>query len=209
MRTGASALVIVFARAPIAGAVKTRLVPRLGAYGAARLQRRLIRSALRSASAAVANVELHTTRSHAWLRALGVPLRLQRGADLGERMHYALRTAQRRHRAVVLIGSDAPELSPADIGRAVRWLRGATDVVLAPAEDGGYALIGARKIREGVFAGTQWGGARVLEQARRNLEHSGLRYRCLRTVWDVDRPPDLERLRSLRFSSASRPRARR
>lgn len=209
MRTAASALVIVFARAPVAGAVKTRLVPRLGADGAARLQRRLIRSALRTASAAVANVELHTTRTHAWLRTLGLPLRVQRGADLGARMYRALRVALRRHRAVVLIGSDAPELAPADIGRAVRLLRGAADVVLVPAEDGGYALIGARKIREGVFADTQWGGARVLEQARRNLEQSGLRYRCLRTVWDVDRPQDLERLRSLRFSSASRPRARR
>lgn len=208
MRTGASALVIVFARAPVAGAVKTRLVPRLGEEGAARLQRRLIRSALRTVSA-VGDAELHTTRNHAWLRALGVPLRMQRGADLGARMYRALSVALRRHRAVVLIGSDAPELAPADIERALRWLRGTADVVLAPAEDGGYALIGARKIRESVFADTQWGGARVLEQARRNLERSGLRYRCLRTVWDVDRPQDLERLRSLRFSSASPPRARR
>ena len=208
MRTGASALVIVFAKAPVAGAVKTRLVPRLGADGAARLQRRLIRAALAAASG-VARVELHATRSHAWLRALGVPVRVQRGADLGERMFRALRGPLRRHRAVVLIGSDAPELKRDDIQRALRLLRGAADVVLAPAEDGGYALIGARRIRESVFGATEWGGPRGLAQALGNLERSGLRYRCLRTVWDVDRPQDLDRLRSLRFSSASRPRARR
>jgi len=208
MRTGASALVIVFARAPVAGAVKTRLIPRIGAEGAARLQRRLIRAALRTA-AAVADVELHATRRHGWLRSLGVPLRLQRGANLGERMHHALRTALRRHRAAVLIGSDAPALQPGDIRKAIRLLRGEVDIVLSPAEDGGYALIGARKVRASVFADTQWGGARVLEQARTNLERAGLRYRCLRPVWDVDRPQDLERLRSLRSFSASRPRARR
>jgi rSAM/selenodomain-associated transferase 1 len=208
MRSGASAVVIVFARAPVAGAVKTRLVPRLGAEGAARLQRRLIRAALRTACA-VTDVELHTTRKHVWLRSLGVPLRLQRGASLGERMHHALRSALRHHRAAILIGSDAPALQAGDIRNAIRLLRGEADIVLAPAQDGGYALIGARKIRASVFADIEWGSARVLEQTRRNLERGGLRYRCLRTVWDVDRPQDLERLRSLRFSSASRPRARR
>src|SRR4051812_36504144 len=89
MPSAARAVVIVFARAPVAGAVKTRLIPRLGAEGAARLQRRLIRAALRTAQA-VGPVELHATRTHAWLRSLRVPLRRQRGRDLGERMYHAL-----------------------------------------------------------------------------------------------------------------------
>ena len=204
MPSGASALVIVFARAPLAGAVKTRLIARLGAEGAAHLQRRLIRAALRTARAA-GKVELHATRPHSWLRTLGVPLRRQRGADLGERMYFALK----QRRRAILIGADAPELRPTDLHRALRWLRGGTDVVLAPAEDGGYALIAARRIDARIFQGVCWGSADVLRQTLLNISKAGLRYRLLRTVWDVDRPGDVARIRWLRSSSASRRGARR
>jgi uncharacterized protein len=203
MRTIADSIVIVFARAPRAGAVKTRLVPRLGPEGAARLQERLIRSALRTAADCGA-LELHTTGRHAWLRTLGVPLRMQRGADLAERMYRALRAALRRHRAVILIGSDAPALTRTHLRQAARWLQGGADIVLTPAEDGGYALIAARRIDPRVFQDVSWGGPDVLAQTLRNMARCGLRYRLLPTVWDVDRPEDMERLRSLRFSSASR-----
>jgi rSAM/selenodomain-associated transferase 1 len=188
-------LIIVFARAPVAGQVKTRLIPRLGPEGAARLQRRLIRAALRTARA-VGRVELHVTRPHSWLHGLGVPLRLQRGRDLGERMYHALRG----HYPTVLIGSDAPALRAADLRRALRLLHGGTDVVLAPAEDGGYALIAARRIDARVFAGIRWGTNDVLARTLDNLRRCGLSYRLLRTVWDVDRPADFNRLRTLRFA---------
>ena len=191
----ADSVIIIFARAPVAGQVKTRLIPRLGADGAARLQRRLIRAALRTARA-VAPVELHPTRPHSWLRGLGVPLRMQRGRDLGERMYRALR----RRRFAVLIGADAPALRSSDLRRALRWLRGGTDVVLAPAEDGGYALIAARRIHAGVFNGIRWGADDVLARTLDNLRRCGLRYRLLRTVWDVDRPIDIDRLPTLRFA---------
>jgi rSAM/selenodomain-associated transferase 1 len=189
--------VIVFARAPVAGYVKTRLIPRLGAQGAARLQRRLIRAALRTARAA-GPVELHVTRPHSWLRGLGVPLRLQRGRDLGERMYHALHA----QRFTVLVGTDAPALRAADLRRALRWLRGGIDVVLAPAEDGGYALIGARRIDARVFEGIRWGADDVLARTLDNLRRCGLRYRLLRTVWDVDRPQDIDRLQSHWFRTA-------
>ena len=203
MRTGARPVVIVFARAPVAGAVKTRLIPRLGAEGAARLQRRLIRTAVRTAQSFGA-IELHATRRHAWLRTLGVPVRVQCGADLGDRMFRALR----RRPGAVLIGSDVPELRARDLERAARLLPG-TDVVLAPAEDGGYALIAARRIDARVFEGVRWGSADVLAQTLLNISKSGLRYRLLRTVWDVDRPHDVDRIRWLRSSSAPPRRARR
>jgi rSAM/selenodomain-associated transferase 1 len=196
MPSAASAVVIVFTRAPVAGVAKTRLIPRLGAEGAARLQRRLIRAALRTARA-VGPVELHVTRPHSWLRGLRVPQRRQRGSDLGERMYRAL-----KHRRAILIGADAPELRPADLHRALRYLQGGTDVVLAPAEDGGYALIAARRIDARIFDGVRWGGADVLAQTLLKISKVGLRYRLLRTVWDVDRPEDLERIRWLRCSSA-------
>ena len=199
----------MFARAPLAGRVKTRLVPRLSPAGAARLHARLIQNAVRIAlEARCGTVELHATAPHRLFRTLGIKIRRQRGRDLGERMHHALREALRRQRQAIIIGADAPALTPADLRRAQRLLRG-TDVVLAPAEDGGYALIGARRASPRIFDDVEWGSARVLAQTVRNLSRAGLSYRLLRTVWDVDRPADLDRFRSRRLSSAARPRARR
>jgi rSAM/selenodomain-associated transferase 1 len=203
-------MVIVFARAPLAGRVKTRLAPRLGAAGAARLHERLIRYAVRTArTARCGPVQMHVTRHHGFFNGLKIEIHLQRGRDLGERMHHALRTALRGHRSAILIGADCPALTAADLRRAARWLKGGADVVLAPAEDGGYALIGARRISPDVFTAVGWGGADVLAQTLANLARARLRHRLLRTVWDVDRPEDLERLRARRFSLASRPDARR
>ena len=188
---------LVFSRAPVPGRVKTRLVPRLGEWRAARLHARLTRHALRIASAARCGpVELHDSAK-------------QRGADLGERMHRALAGALRRHRGAIVIGSDCPALRPCDLARAARWLAGGCDVVLAPAEDGGYVLIGARRISPRLFSGIAWGGPEVYEATVRKLDALGYRWRALRRLWDVDRPEDLARLRWLRFASAARPGARR
>ena len=203
MRRGV--VVIVFARAPIAGAAKTRLIGRLGAWRAAQLHARLVRRALRTALASCcARVELHvtpTTRHRFFARCrdeFGVDVKAQRGADLGERMHGALLVALRRHRAAILIGADCPELRPTDLRRAARLLRGAAEVVIAPAEDGGSALIGARRISAALFDGVAWGGASVLAQTARRLQTSGYHWRALRTVWDLDRPEDLDRFESRR-----------
>ena len=194
-------MIIVFARAPVPGEAKTRLIPRLGAWGAARLHARLVRHALRTARAARCGpVELHLTRPHSLFKGA----RLQRGRDLGERMYRALSKAKK---PAILIGTDCPALAPADLRRAARWLRGGCDVVLAPAEDGGYALIGARRVSRRLFEDIAWSTPRVYAQTVEKLR--GHRWRALRTVWDVDRPEDLERLRSLRFASACPPGARR
>ncbi|HEY6821491.1 MAG TPA: TIGR04282 family arsenosugar biosynthesis glycosyltransferase [Burkholderiales bacterium] len=198
-------MVIVFARAPVSGKAKTRLASRIGAFRAAKLQARMTRQALITAKrAGCGPVELHgAPRAHAFFRLCarqyGVALRSQRGRDLGERMHRALAAALRRYRAAVLIGSDCPELGADDLRRAARSLRGACDVVLAPAEDGGYALIGARAARRGVFHGVAWGEASVYRRTVENLNARALRWRALRTVWDVDRPEDVARLDGLRF----------
>jgi glycosyltransferase A (GT-A) superfamily protein (DUF2064 family) len=189
--------VLVFSRAPVPGRVKTRLVPRLGEWRAARLHARLTAHALRIAAvAACGPVELHDTVK-------------QRGADLGERMHHALAHALRRHRAAIVIGSDCPALHPGDLRRAARLLAGGCDVVLAPAEDGGYVLIGARRVSPRLFSGIDWGSSCVFEQSVARLATLGYRWRALRRLWDVDRPEDLQRLRWLRYASAARPGARR
>lgn len=201
--------ILVFARAPVPGQAKTRLEPRLGAWGAARLQARLTRQALRTALAARSGtVELHGTRRHTLLvqyaRQLRVPFRLQRGGDLGERMHAALSRA----RAAILIGTDCPELRPADLQRAARLLRGPVEVVIAPARDGGYVLIGARRVSAELFAGIEWGGARVYADTVRRLERLRYRWRALREMRDVDLPADLDEVRWLR-SCAGAPRCAR
>ena len=199
-----NAVVIVFARAPARGQAKTRLVPRLGEWGAARLHERLTLAALRTARAARCGpVELHGTARHSFFGGKG-RFRLQRGADLGERMHRAISAGLRRHRAVILMGIDCPALAPRVLQRAARLLRGACDVVLAPAEDGGYALVAAKRVSPGLFEGIAWGGPQVYERTLERLARLGYRWRALRTLWDVDRPQDLERLRSLRLPAALR-----
>lgn len=195
--TNLDVAVLVFARAPVPGRVKTRLVPRLGEFGAARLHARLTAHALRTArTAGCGPVELHDSAK-------------QRGADLGERMHAALRRALRRHRAAILIGTDCPALRPADLRRAARLLAGGCDAVIAPVEDGGYVLIGARRISPRLFAGIEWGSPGVYAATAARLDALAYRWRALRTLWDIDRPEDLERLRALRFASRPLPRARR
>ena len=186
----------MFSKPPVPGEAKTRLIPRLGAWGAARLQLRLTRHALAVARAAQCGpVELHLARRHTLFKHA----RLQRGGDLGARM---ARAFARARRPAILIGSDCPALDPRDIRRAWRHLRGGYDAVVAPAEDGGYALIGLRRALPELFRDMEWGSERVYTETAKRLAR--YRWRALRTVWDVDRPADLERLRSLRFPLARR-----
>ncbi len=197
-----AAALLVLARAPLPGKAKSRLVPRLGAWGAARLQARLTRRTLRTAhEARCGPLELHgapRARQAFFLREarrFGATLHAQRGADLGARMLHALSGALRRHRAAILIGTDCPALRAADLRRATRALAAGHDAVIAPAEDGGYALIGVRRVVPRLFENIAWGEAQVFAQTRLRLESLGWRWKRLRTVWDVDRPEDLERLR--------------
>jgi rSAM/selenodomain-associated transferase 1 len=208
--------VLVFARAPLPGRTKSRLVPTLGEWGAARLQARLTLRALRTAAEARCGpLELHATPRprHAFFersaRAFPSTLHAQRGDDLGARMLNAFRRGLRRYRAVILIGTDCPALRPADLARAARWLAGGCDAVFAPAEDGGYALIGLRRAAPAVFAGIEWGEAGVYAATRERLAALGWRSRALRTVWDVDRPADVVRLRASRLLERRRVTARR
>lgn len=210
----AASAILVFARAPVPGAAKTRLIPRLGEWGAARLQARLTARALRTARATGMHVELYAAPNgnHPFFRHVArteqIRIERQRGEDLGERMRGAFERALRRHRFVVLIGTDCPALVARDLRRAVRLLQGSCDAVIAPAEDGGYGLIALRRVRAEIFQGIEWGGDSVLLETLSTMKALNFTCKLLRTVWDVDRPEDLQRLRSLRFSS-DRPRAAR
>jgi rSAM/selenodomain-associated transferase 1 len=191
----------------VPGQVKTRLVPLLGERGAARLHAQLVERTLRTALAAgFDRVELHCAAgmTGAYFRKIRqrfrIRLRAQGPGNLGDRMYRALR----RHPGAVLIGSDCPALRPADLRAAARALRAGADAVLSPAEDGGYALIGLRRAARKLFAGVEWGSARVMAQTRIRLKRLRWRSKELRTVWDVDRPEDVARLKKSRLLGAVR-----
>jgi len=200
-RAETSVVVIVFAKAPLPGRVKTRLAPLLGPQGAARLQARLIRRALAIARASgCGDVELCCAphRRHEFFercgRIPGVSLTAQGGGDLGARMYRALARGLRTHGAAILIGSDCPALRPGDLRAAARALRDGVDAVFAPTEDGGYALVGASRVSKHLFGRVDWSTASVMRQTQGRLRSLGWRWRELRRVWDVDRPGDYARL---------------
>jgi rSAM/selenodomain-associated transferase 1 len=191
------AALLVFARAPEPGRVKTRLVPLLGEKGAARLHARLVERTLKTARASgISSIDLYCAPGikgnffRKMQKRYKVRLRSQGRGNLGDRMYRAFRS----HSSAVLIGSDCPALKPADLRAAARALREGADAVLAPAEDGGYPLIGLRRVSRRLFDGIAWGGPQVLAQTRRRLKALRWRWRELRTLWDVDRPEDVTRL---------------
>jgi rSAM/selenodomain-associated transferase 1 len=192
---------VVFAKAPEPGKVKTRLIPALCAEGAAALHRRLVRHSLRAAQeAALGPVELWCAPDarHAFFqecaRDFGVTLHSQGDGDLGERMRRAVEAALSRAARAILLGSDIPALSSRYLRDAERALRGNHDVVIGPAEDGGYVLIGLARSDAELFRGVPWGGPEVLKETRLRIAALGWRGLELPALWDADRPEDLERL---------------
>jgi rSAM/selenodomain-associated transferase 1 len=192
--------IAILARAPIAGCAKTRLAPVLGAAGAAALQEALIRRAAQTACAAETGpVTVWTTPDEQHpvfvdLHAqLGVRLACQGGGDLGARMLAAIALA---NGPTLVIGTDCPALAPDHLKLAAQVLCGGDDVVLFPAEDGGYVLIGAHQPIPALFADMPWGGTAVAEETRRRLSALRLSWQEPVTLWDVDRPADLARLRA-------------
>jgi rSAM/selenodomain-associated transferase 1 len=192
--------VAVFAKAPVAGQVKTRLVATLGEAGAAELHASLVRHALFAATlAGVGRVELWCApdETHAFFgecaRDMGARLRRQEGADLGARMAHAFEASLSAGRQLILIGSDCPALTAGGIERAAAALA-SHDAVVTPAEDGGYVLIGLSRRVPGLFDGIEWSTASVMDATRERLRAAGARWLELPALWDVDRPEDYARL---------------
>jgi rSAM/selenodomain-associated transferase 1 len=193
--------VAVLAKAPLPGFAKTRLIPALGAEGAALLQARLVERAVANACAAVIGpVTLWTTpdESHPLFQAIGahfgVALARQGDGDLGTRMLAAMAAA---HTPALVIGTDCPALTSEHLRAAADILRGGADAVVIPTEDGGYALIGMRAPARALFSDMQWSAPGVMEETRRRLSALGLTWQEPVTLWDVDLPEDLERLREI------------
>jgi len=191
--------IAILAKAPIPGFVKTRLIPALGAEGAATFQKALVDRAVEIACAAATGpVTLWaapdaTHAAFANLRARGIGLLQQGNGDLGARMLAALAAPAG---PALVIGTDCPALSADDLRAAAEVLRSGADVVVFPAEDGGYVLIGARRPEAALFADMTWSTPEVMEETRGRLRQAKLTWQEPVTLWDVDLPEDLDRLRS-------------
>ncbi|MGB8856876.1 MAG: TIGR04282 family arsenosugar biosynthesis glycosyltransferase [Burkholderiales bacterium] len=191
---------LVFAKAPHSGKVKTRLIPTLGPEGAAELYEHMLLHALGEASAAdIGPIELWCapdTQDEFFAdcaQQFRLSLHTQQGADLGERMAHALRDALTRARCVILIGSDCPALDAAYLRQAAAALQ-KNNVVIAPADDGGYALIGVSQAVPDIFDAIDWSTARVMAQTRQKLLAQKITFAELPPLWDVDTAEDLRRL---------------
>ncbi len=191
-------LVQVFAKAPEPGRTKTRLIPLLGAEGAAALHARMARDTLQCLTAhpdLAVELWCHPHDHHPFFedcrRRFDVPLFRQRGGELGARMDHALHHGLDRQPHALLVGTDCPGLRADDLLEAGRALQAGADAVLGPALDGGYYLIGLRRPRPRLFRDMPWGSARVLDLTRHRLRQAGLRWHELTPRADVDRPEDL------------------
>ena len=184
-------VLVMFTRYPQPGRAKTRLIPALGADGAAELHRRLTERTLATLRVTGLPVELWVTGApveafQAWL-GHEVPIRSQMAGDLGARMDQASRPGP-----AIVVGSDAPLLAVSHIDQAAALLRDGK-VALGPAEDGGYYLIGLPVPAPQLFHDMPWSTDAVLSETVRRLAADATPYGLLPTLPDLDRPEDLER----------------
>ena len=188
------------AKHPVPGRVKTRLAAALGADTACALYRAFVLDlAERLGGLPYAVTWAYTPPDAPFAELLpGARCRPQHGRDLGERLAAAIADELAEGPGPVLaIGADAPHVPAAPLAEAAAALAGRADVVLGPAADGGYYLIGLRRPAPGLFAGIAWSTAGVLEATRARAEAAGLAVHLLPPGFDIDEVVDLVRLRAL------------
>jgi rSAM/selenodomain-associated transferase 1 len=190
---------IVFARVPRAGQVKTRLAASIGVTAALQVYRDLLESTLQRTRGSRAPIRLlyidgEDLDGHCaeLARRFGMRLERQVGADLGQRMANALEDQLRDARLPVLIGCDLPVIDATYLDAAFDALA-SHDAVFAPAEDGGYGLVGLRRMIPELFFDQPWGSSQVMARARQSLRGAAASWCELDEVWDVDEVCDLER----------------
>lgn len=194
--------IIIMAKAPQPGRCKTRLIPALGADGAAQLASHLLQHTAQTVCAAsVGDVELcaspapdHTdwaqTRQH-------LPAQMhwsdQGEGDLGARMGRAVQRCATRGEWALLIGTDCPSITPALLQTAAEQLA-AHDAVIAPTADGGYALLGLRQYLPSLFADIPWSTPQVAAITQERMASAYWKVATLETLHDIDEPSDLAQL---------------
>ncbi|WP_426417620.1 TIGR04282 family arsenosugar biosynthesis glycosyltransferase [Aestuariirhabdus sp. LZHN29] len=190
---------LLFAKPPVRGQVKTRLISQLGAGVATDIHRRLLSDTamtLTRCSGVQLQLWMGFDEGHSAFSApvfSGWSRHLQVDGGLGERMEAAIACALKSYETVVVVGSDCPVLTPAYIESAFIALEQQAPVVFGPAEDGGYVLLGLRENTPALFRNIDWGSERVMQQSRERLQALAMPWVELDTLWDVDRPQDVMR----------------
>ncbi len=200
---------IIFTRYPTPVKVKTRLIPAVGSEGAALFHRQMTINAV-DQSRKVLNYLPVTIAVHFdgdnyrqmsdWL-GTDLVYHSQGTGDVGERMARSFATACQHNSAVVLMGTDCPELTTDMIAQAFDLLQSARDLVLGAAVDGGYYLIGMREYHPELFVNIDWSTDRVLQQTVAIANRLNLALGYLPTLTDIDRPADIPILTQMRLES--------
>ncbi len=197
-------VILVFAKAPVAGQVNTRLIPDIGIEAATCLQETLIHQRLASLQlAGLCDVILMCSPddSHAVFRdceqRYSVILLTQQGEGLGERIAGGVRQIfsggyLADYRRVIVMGTDAPALTAVRVEQAIQCLT-VNDLVAVPAEDGGYVLLGQSGFYPQLYHDIDWGSDRVMQQTRRQANALGLQLGEMPECWDIDREQDYRR----------------
>lgn len=199
------AVIMVFCKAPIPGQVKTRLMPPLTAEEASQLHRELTeRTLLTVSQKSLCQLQLWCSPStgHPFFNQLAqkypVGLHLQQGEDLGQRMHFAINHALTSFNKAIIIGCDCPSLAPDDLEQSIIGLDEGVQCTIAPAEDGGYVLIGLKQSQPALFENMPWGTDKVLNSTRAKLQSNNIGYLELGMQWDLDNEQDLKRYLALK-----------
>ena len=196
----------LFTRAPVAGRVKTRMHGRLGEQGALALHKALIEHMVdKTVRASLCPVQLWVaadsdeTFPHEYFLTLcnKKGIYRQEGGDLGARMRHTVQTQLMHADYVLIVGTDCASVDEGYLRAALRLLAAGENIVIGPAEDGGYVLLGLRMTPDALFEGVPWGSERVMAVTRSNLRAAGLSWQELPMRWDVDTPQDLRRLEML------------
>lgn len=191
----------LLAKAPLPGQAKTRLIPCLGPEGAAQAHATMVRHCVATACQALGaqHVTLWTSLEHFHPLFLemqahhGITLAAQQQGDVGMRVRHALNSAQG---PAMVMGTDCPSITVTMLKQCTAALEN-VPVVILPAEDGGYGLIGSHDDHPSLFEDIPWGTEQVLNVTRQRLEVLGLEASFPDTMWDIDRPEDWQRWQHL------------
>ena len=193
-----NAQILIFAKSPVAGQVKTRLAASIGPEQAYKAYETLLTQTLDTAlNTQLASVCCYTDDTeHAFFnvwKQKGVFFRQQVGADLGERMQQAFMNELKLYSPVVLIGSDCPVMTKEHLGAAFTALDNGNDAVITPTHDGGYVLLGLKKHYPEIFTNIQWSTNQVFRQTAEHLDSLSLKWQQLNTLWDIDTGEDYQK----------------
>ena len=200
---------IIFAKAPIAGYCKTRLIPTLGQQGAAELQEELNKHCIqRLCTTPLCPTQLWCSPDslHPSFQSLSkeysLNLQVQQGNGLGARMYHAMSNQQTPY--TIIICTDCPVMTQDYIEQAISELHKGMSTVIGPAEDGGYVLLGLQHIEPSLFQNINWGSGQVFYQTCQQLAALDISWQQIKTLWDVDNGLDLVRYQDMKMAASNK-----